>query len=350
MLVMGGVFATLAIGLWQLTGMIFYLYNFTIIGVSLVLGMGLWPLLPQQHKPWARRLSQLLVGGYMFFGLGMGLIYLLFGVISPENMQIEGFWFWLLGGISAASVMHYLIAKIVGPFIFNRGWCGWSCWTVALLDFLPWKKSAGRVSRRWEHLRYLHFVLGLGLVLILNCFYDYGLPQTLGMVGDLPELTFPVSRYATLWEISELWWFLGGNLAYFGVGILLAWRLRDNRAFCKYFCPVAVFLKLGSRASLVKIGADSEACTDCKVCEKHCPMDIRLTEYIQQGRRVTCSECILCLTCTSVCPQQALQVTFGGDLGTKDLVWRRSDYFPRDRATRPQKKTGPRDRGGRSLL
>jgi ferredoxin len=26
--------------------------------------------------------------------------------------------------------MHYLIAKIVGPVLFGRIWCGWACWTA----------------------------------------------------------------------------------------------------------------------------------------------------------------------------------------------------------------------------
>ncbi len=76
MFVMLGVFAAVAVGFWRAFGNIFYLYNFGIIGVSVGLGMGLWPLLGRERKPWARRLSQVLVGGYMFFGLGLGLVYL----------------------------------------------------------------------------------------------------------------------------------------------------------------------------------------------------------------------------------------------------------------------------------
>ena len=51
----------------------------------------------------------------MFFGLGFGIIYLIWGKIEPENMQLEGFWFWLLAGQFAAGVIHYSIAKIFGP-------------------------------------------------------------------------------------------------------------------------------------------------------------------------------------------------------------------------------------------
>lgn len=93
----------------------------------------------------------MLVGGYLFFGLGMGLVYLGHGVVVPENMQIEGFWLWLLSGAAQASVMHCAIAKIFGPLVTNRGWCGWACWTAAVLDLLPGKVPPGR--RRADSLR-----------------------------------------------------------------------------------------------------------------------------------------------------------------------------------------------------
>ncbi len=320
MVFMGTVFAGLAVGFWQKSGSIFYLYNFSIIGASLMLGLGLWPLLPRQHKPWARRLSQILVGGYLFFGLGMGLIHLGFGVILPENMQIEGFWFWLLAGMSAASVLHYAIAKIVGPFIFNRGWCGWACWTTAVLDLLPWKKSPGRIPGHWGYLRYLHFLLVAIIVFVLVKHFHYGLPDTLGIVKFKDINPMNVNVYSSMWHIPELWWFLAGNIGYYGLGIVFACVFRDNRAFCKYLCPIVAFFKIGSRFALVKIAAEKEKCTDCKTCELFCPMDIRLTEYIKAGRRITSSECVICLTCTSVCPNDVLQVSFGFDMSSYDYL------------------------------
>jgi hypothetical protein len=38
-------------------------------------------------------------------------------------------------------------------------------------------------------------------------------------------------------------WFLIGLFGYHGLGVVLALLLRDNRAFCKYICPIAVPLK-----------------------------------------------------------------------------------------------------------
>ena len=58
-------------------------------------------------------------------------------------------------------------------------------------------------------------------------------------------------------------WFLVGNLLYYVIGIALAYALKDNRAFCKYVCPVAVPLKITSRFSLLKIGGEAAKCNDC---------------------------------------------------------------------------------------
>ena len=81
-LILMGVFWALAIGLWQLSGAIFYLFNFLYIGTSLGVGMGTYALLPKQKKYQGQKLSQLLIGVYMLGFLGF---------FARENMQIEGF-------------------------------------------------------------------------------------------------------------------------------------------------------------------------------------------------------------------------------------------------------------------
>jgi len=75
-------------------------------------------VLPRKQKPSARRLTQVLVGMYLLCFIGLYKI---------ENIQLEGFFLYLFSGFFAGSVIHYLIAKILGPVIFNRGYCGWAC-------------------------------------------------------------------------------------------------------------------------------------------------------------------------------------------------------------------------------
>lgn len=88
-------FYSIALTLYLTTGSPFYLMNFIIIGSCMGLGVGLWPVFQRKKKHIARLISQISVGGYMFFGLGCGLIYILFGNIKSENMQIEGSFLWV---------------------------------------------------------------------------------------------------------------------------------------------------------------------------------------------------------------------------------------------------------------
>jgi formate hydrogenlyase subunit 6/NADH:ubiquinone oxidoreductase subunit I len=49
-------------------------------------------------------------------------------------------------------------------------------------------------------------------------------------------------------------------------------------------------------------------------------MDIRVPDYIRDGKRVLSTECSLCQTCITVCAKDALKLSFGFDLGGKDLL------------------------------
>ena len=311
-------FYTLAIVLAITMNSMFYFYNFIIIGTAIGCGIGLWPVVAKKNRRKARMVSQFLVGGYMFFGLGLGLIYLAWGFIQPENMQFEGFWFFGLAGIFGAATLHYAIAKIFGPLHFNRGWCGWACWTAAVLDLLPWKKSPGR-RPKLGILRYFTFAFGTILVFFLVYGLNYTLNSTHGIVdlNNTVDSTF-ITEYESIWQIPEVWWFLIGNALYYLSGIFLAYKLKDNRAFCKYLCPISIFMKVTSRAAIIKIEIDNEKCTKCKACEQACPMDIKLLSYSQENKRITSSECIQCLNCATVCPVDAIKMSSGIDFGTKD--------------------------------
>jgi len=311
------VFYSIAFGFWLGFHQVFYLYNFLIIGSSCALGLGLWPVLPKRRRHLARKLCQALLGGYMFLGLGLGFVYVGFGMIQPENMQMEGFWFLLLAGVFAASVMHYAISKISGPFFFGRVWCGWGCWTAGVLDLLPWQRSPGR-RPGWGLARYAMAGVSAGLVFLLVFAFHYTARATSGIV-DLSGTHSLARVYQNLLDIPEFWWFVGGNVVYYAAGIGLAAALRDNRAFCKYLCPVTALLKVGARFSLLRIKARG-ACSGCGACDAACPMDVRISEYVRAGRRVTSTECILCMTCVTTCASNALGASFGFDIGRRERL------------------------------
>ena len=259
-------FEAVAVVLWLSKDNLFYLLNFSYIGSSIALGLWLF----RRNYPYARRVVQLLVGLYM-------LIYL--GLICRENMQIEGFWYYLFSGVFEAATIHYAVAKIFGPLVFGRGWCGYACWTAMVLDFLPYKVPAGP-RRKLGFLRYVTFALSL---LFVGGLFLAG-------VGNMEKIMF--------------WAFVIGNLLYYALGIGLAFALRDNRAFCKTLCPITVFLKPMSYFSLVRIECDQSKCIHCGKCTRVCPMDVDMTDNARSRRNGT--ECILCMECVKACPRDAL--------------------------------------------
>lgn len=144
-------FEAVAVTLWLTKDNFFYLLNFSYIGACLGLGTALFTA----GKRYARHFVQLAVGSYM-------LLYL--GVISRENMQIEGFWYYLFLGVFEAATIHYAVAKIFGPLLFGRGWCGYACWTAMVLDFLPYNQPQKPRKEKLGFLRYVMFLLSLALV------------------------------------------------------------------------------------------------------------------------------------------------------------------------------------------
>lgn len=266
-LLMLAIFEAVAVMLWLAKGELFYLLNFTYIGCSIALGLVLYIL----RVSCARRVVQLLVGLYM-------LVYL--GLICHENMQIEGFWYYLFQGSFTAATIHYAVAKLFGPLLFGRGWCGYACWTAMVLDFLPYKQPQKPRKERLGVLRYVMFALSLALVTGLF----------LMKTAHLEQIMF--------------WLFLAGNALYYIAGIALAFAFKDNRAFCKYLCPITVFLKPVSYFSLLCVHCDEEKCIHCGKCLRVCPMNVEVNKGSR--RRKNGTERILCYECTRACPTKAL--------------------------------------------
>lgn len=261
------IFEAIAITLWICKSNIFYFFNFTYIGGCIAAGLALFT----GGKKHARRFVQFAVGAYM-------LVYL--GLICRENMQIEGFWYYLFLGVFEAATIHYAVAKILGPLLFGRGWCGYACWTAMVLDLLPYKRPQAP-RKKLEFIRYITFALSLALIAGLF----------LAKPARLEQIMF--------------WLFIGGNIAYYLVGITLALLLRDNRAFCKYICPIAVFLKPMSYYSVLRVHCDESKCIRCGKCLKVCPMNVEVNNESRHRKNAT--ECILCYECAKECPVKALR-------------------------------------------
>ena len=147
-----------------------------------------------------------------------------------------------------------------------------------ILDLLPYK-TPKRDRCKLGFIRYIMFALSLAIVAVLF------------MTGK--------ADHPTLFTL-----FVVGNVFYYVVGITLALLFKDNRAFCKYICPITVFLKPMSYFSRLRIRCDESKCIKCGKCLKTCPMNVEVCNDSRQRKNAT--ECILCQRCTKACPVKAL--------------------------------------------
>ena len=102
-------FVIIGLVFWRIWDLTFFIFNFTYIGFCGALAIGLMIA----GKKNARIFSEFAVGLYM-------LVFL--GLIQKENLQLEGFFYFLAIGTFQGAVIHYFVAKIGGLlFLEERG-------------------------------------------------------------------------------------------------------------------------------------------------------------------------------------------------------------------------------------
>lgn len=104
-----------------------------------------------------------------------------------------------------------------------------------------------------------------------------------------------------------------GYVIYYGVVILffLPSVIFGKRIFCHYFCWMAPFMIIGRNIGnlfhikALRLQANKDACIDCHICNKNCPMSLDVAEKVQ-SERMDDNECILCGACIDSCPKKAI--------------------------------------------
>lgn len=94
-----------------------------------------------------------------------------------------------------------------------------------------------------------------------------------------------------------------------------------TRPFCKYLCPMGATINILGLASPLRIVKDDSVCTNCRLCERACPMNI---DIVAQDGKIDALDCNHCLNCLDACNQD----------GALDL-----EYFPKNLYNIKKKKT-----------
>jgi len=192
----------------------------------------------------------------------------------------------------AKMVPYFAIGTLVAVgTLFGSASCGYFC-PFGFFQDLIYKISPFKSKKKLPFkLRYTKWVMLLGFVLILPIFSDtppfcaYICPAgTLGAGIPLVAANEGLRASAGLtfiWKLLLL------------VGIIL-YAMREERAFCRYLCPLGLILGLFNRISFFQIKLKTTACRSCTICHptRHCPMGLQLPEKINSIDCIKCGECI----------------------------------------------------------
>ena len=248
------------------------------IGFSISTGMFIRFLLKGRSRLVGRKIAILMV---------LPCLLLFIPIFNNENFQLEGVLLIVMAGFFGKGFIHYAIAKIFGPLIWGRGFCGWACWTGAILDWLPIKRKSKERKLPTMKLRFvmltISFLIPLFLIFVLN--YDVR--------------TNYINQH-------EMIWMFVGNGIYYLLAIPLAFIHSDKRYFCKHLCPVSLVMMPTSSVSIIKVKPKGGECIECGACNTICPMGINVMEFAKNRMAIKHPDCILCTDCSMVCPVNAI--------------------------------------------
>ncbi|MFH2143422.1 MAG: 4Fe-4S binding protein [Bacteroidota bacterium] len=257
-----------------------FLIIFPWIGFSISLGIFLRHKLKGKERLIGRKVSILMI---------LPCLLIFVPVINNENFQLEGVFMIVLVGFFSKGFIHYAIAKIFGPLIWRRGFCGYACWTAAALDWLPIKTYNNNIPRSYRNIRFITLAISLLIPAYMIFMLSYN----------------PRTDYINKHEM--IWMFISNGL-YYLIAIPLAFILSDKRAFCKYICPVALVMTPSTKIGLIKIKSNINIeCTECGSCNNHCPMGVDVMNFMKNNKPITDTECILCSDCKIVCPTNKIK-------------------------------------------
>ena len=174
-----------------------------------------------------------------------------------------------------------IVLTLVFGIVFCSWWCPWGflfelshILRVKLFKLKKLPELPENIHNKLIYLKYVVLFLFLTLVYIRLSPYNVYLPELGGISGNMISL-----------------------------GVLIIFMIISffiPRAFCKYFCPVGALLSILSIKSIFKLKLNNK-CVKCRLCERKCPMQIKLTKNINQ------KECIRCFECRSACRKDAVE-------------------------------------------
>jgi len=181
----------------------------------------------------------------------------------------------------------FLLALLFGPVF-----CGWVCPMGSVQEWI------GKLGKKIFKRKYNHFLPG-SIDRWLRYLRYVVLAWVVYMTAMTGTLVF--EAYDPYYALFNFW---SSEAAISGIvilGVVLVLSLFVERPFCKYACPYGAVQGVFNLFRIFSIKRNPPTCTDCKACDRVCPMNITVST---KNGRVRDHQCITCLECTSerACP------------------------------------------------
>lgn len=223
--------------------------------------------------------------------ISLALFPVTMNYLSPY-VSIDG----AMAGIVSGSVIAFLLLFLSGLF-FGRAWCGWVCPAGGLAEICTSVNATPVPVKKLRIIRYSIFTVWFAILLA-------GFVLAGGIHGVDP--LYLTERVISVDEPVKYIVYYMVLLIFFMLTIAVG-----RRGACHTICWMSPFLTAGMwlgrklRLPQMRITADADACIDCKLCNKKCPMSIDVNELVKSGG-VRSLDCILCGECVDVCPKDVL--------------------------------------------
>ena len=201
-----------------------------------------------------------------------------------------------------SGTMILLAITLILALVFRRSFCGLICPFGALQEIfgIIGKKIFRKrfiMSRVIDRpLRYLKYA-----ILVITIYFAW---KTAGLWMDSYD-PWAAYGHVSAGFTSLTTEYLIGTIT---LVIILTGSMLYDRFFCKYLCPMGAFYGIISKMSPSKIVRNKDACINCNLFTKNCPMNID----VANSHKVTSMECISCQECVLLCPKKgALEYKIG---------------------------------------
>ncbi|MFL0268101.1 4Fe-4S binding protein [Candidatus Clostridium radicumherbarum] len=199
-------------------------------------------------------------------------------------------------GIVTGSFIVFAV-MLVGSIFFGRLFCGYLCPAGGLQECAIHVNDKSPKQGWKNNIKYVTWLIWI--IIIIVCFIFRKQKLTI----DFFSMT---DHGISIANIKDYVIYYGVVLLFFAPSIVLG-----KRIMCHYFCWMAPFMIIGSKIGnllhikRLRLKADKSACINCHICDKHCPMSLKVAEKVKIGDMYD-NECILCGSCIDNCPKKAI--------------------------------------------